>query len=117
MEKGETFEEAVRRELWEEVGLKDFTLGPWVWHRFHTFRFSDHMIAAEEKYFLVKTGRIPVSPAHPELEGVPLVRHKWWRYSEIAKAQSEVFVPRQLGALLFDVMNNANASYPVTVGK
>lgn len=117
LEQGETFEDAVKRELWEEVGLKNAQLGQCVWHRFSTFRFDDHLIALEEKYFIVKTGRIAVNAAHPELEGVPLVGHKWWRRSEIMKATSEVFFPKGFGTLLSPVLSNTAENYPLTLGE
>ena len=57
--KGETFEEAVVRKLWEEVGLKDAKLGLCVWHRFNSFRVGEDWYELEEKYFLMKTEKSP----------------------------------------------------------
>ena len=42
----ETFEEAVRREIWEETGFKDFELGPCVWERTRTSPWATHWEAA-----------------------------------------------------------------------
>jgi 8-oxo-dGTP pyrophosphatase MutT (NUDIX family) len=36
VEAGESVEEALRRELREEVGLENFEIGPLVWRRQHT---------------------------------------------------------------------------------
>ena len=117
LEKGETFEEAVKRELYEEVGLKEATLGICVWHRFNTFRVADDMYQLEEKYFLVKTRRIEVRPANPELEAIPPVAHKWWRHAEIVKTTSEVFFPKGFGTLLSPVLSNANGEYPIRLSE
>jgi 8-oxo-dGTP pyrophosphatase MutT (NUDIX family) len=52
----ETDEDAIRRELAEEVGLEAFSLGPLIWTRTHLFDLGD-WDGQVERYFLVRTGR------------------------------------------------------------
>lgn len=40
LEPGETIKEGAKREIQEELGLSDFTLGPLVWRRQHTFNWA-----------------------------------------------------------------------------
>ena len=40
---GENYEEAARRELWEETGISDIELGPWVWARRHLFHWQNQI--------------------------------------------------------------------------
>src|SRR6185503_1448260 len=54
LEPDETFEQAATRELWEEVGLRDFELGACVWHRRHTSAYQDRVIEQEERFFVVR---------------------------------------------------------------
>jgi len=49
---GETDEEAIRRELAEEVGLEGFELGPLVWTRTHVLELADWDGQVEHYYFV-----------------------------------------------------------------
>ena len=40
IEKGETVEEATRREIWEETGIKELTVGPIVWRGTFNMRLT-----------------------------------------------------------------------------
>ncbi len=63
IEKGETDEHALQRELLEEAGLETFDLGPQIWRRTHLF---ERPILAfdgqQERYYLVRT---PASEPRP----------------------------------------------------
>src|SRR5215216_1940950 len=54
LEPDETFEQAAVREVWEEVGLRDFELGPCVWHRSHVSVYQDRVIEQHERYFILR---------------------------------------------------------------
>ncbi len=48
-------ETGLRRELSEEVGLRDFTAGPLVWKRQHTFNWAGRRICQRERIYVVRT--------------------------------------------------------------
>jgi len=60
---GESPEEAIRRELDEEVGLRGVELGPVVWERTHLFPLSDHHDGQRETFFLVHASVEQSAPA------------------------------------------------------
>ena len=56
VEEGESFEQAMRRELREEAGLHDAQLGPCIWARRHVFVW--HLIVDQrERFYLVRVER------------------------------------------------------------
>ncbi len=51
MEPGETPEEAIRREVFEETGLANFELGPHIWNREVILSWNGVLIHAKERWF------------------------------------------------------------------
>lgn len=95
LEAGETYEDAARRELWEELGVTDFELGPWVWSRDTTFPWDGQLFHALERYFVVRVERLddmePGIASDVELEAIRNLR--WWSAAEMANATGEVLFP------------------------
>ena len=91
---GETHEEAVRRELREEVGLHDFELGPLLYEDFGEFPWQRVLYRQRNTTYLV---RVPAHEPRATIdlaeEGVADVR--WWTPAELA-ASSERFAPPDL---------------------
>ena len=101
LQRGESHEQAALRELWEETGLRDVTLGPCVWRRTHAFRSGDSLIEARERYFVCRVASFELSDANWEdFERELTLGYRWWSLEEIAAATEEVFVPRDLALLL-----------------
>jgi len=98
IEPGETVEEALRRELSEEVGLEDFDLGPLVWRRQHTFNWAGKRICQREDYYVVRVSRFEPRMSDPT-EAKVLDRFQWWRVSELDTA-TEQLTPLSLSQIL-----------------
>ena len=93
VEQGETFEQAARRELWEETGITLATLGPWVWIREKTMHFPDVSVHFQERYYLASAtaGQVSLSNLLPHEQQV-YRDHRWWTVEEI-EISEEVFLP------------------------
>ena len=85
LEPGEAVESGLRRELREELGLEDFTVGPLVWRRQHTFTWGEKRIRQRERYHVVH-----VEPFVPRMsdavEAAVLDCFRWWPAAELALA-------------------------------
>ena len=118
LERGETYEQAALRELYEETGLEDAALGPWVWKRRHTWRWGDIWNESHERFYLVRTPSFLPRPSRLDMYEREYVHEsRWWSVGEIEAADaSEIFVPRRLAALLPPILSGRLPSSPIDTG-
>ena len=100
LEPGETFEQAARRELWEETGRDDIELGPCVWHRRRMRTRKDGTaIDSRSQFFLARSPEFEIDlgavPAEEDIEA-----YRWWSVAEIRAEGPERFIPRRLADLV-----------------
>jgi 8-oxo-dGTP pyrophosphatase MutT (NUDIX family) len=117
IEAGESEEEALRRELLEELGLEKFKIEAKVWKRFHRFLWNETTIAQEEVFFLVRTGKFQPEPKAKlsETELLDFKGFKWWK-SEDLKNSGETFSPTKLELYLSALLESGCPSEPLDVG-
>jgi 8-oxo-dGTP pyrophosphatase MutT (NUDIX family) len=122
IEADETPEQAVQRELIEEVGLHDAVVGPHVWTREHVIPFLDGKWDGQrEQIHLVHTLAFEPTPAltWEELNAEYVFELRWWTLDEIDQAHGsgEVrFVPAALGHHVRSLVLDGPPSTPVDVG-
>ncbi len=90
---GEDAAQALRRELLEECGLRDLTIGPVLWHQHTAFRFAGIDFDQEEEIFLVRVpSAVAIEPtALGTLEAAAFLCARWWPAEEIAGATETVY--------------------------
>jgi ADP-ribose pyrophosphatase YjhB (NUDIX family) len=112
---GESDEEALRRELAEEVGLDEFELGPPRWRREHEFdaplRFRGQRSAATS----CVSSRFEPAP-RLDLAAEHVTEVRWWDPDELRRSR-EVFGPRGLPELVGELLESGASSVPLELGK
>ena len=97
---GESHEQAALRELFEETGLADVPLGPWVGERRHVWRFGERYVDQHDRIFLLRTPRFTPSPGLVNAEVAHVRAWRWWSVDELHAASDQVFVPRRIASLV-----------------
>lgn len=104
IEAGETIEGALRRELEEELGLRDFELGPLVWLRRHTFPWDGKLLRQSERYYMVHVERFDATMSDAT-EARILQEFRWWHESELPLAK-ERLTPLSLATIVRDYLEH-----------
>ena len=118
IDEGESPEEAIVRELAEEVGLDEVELGPWIWTREHVFPFLDGRWDGQaERFVVVRTPAFEPAPRFTveQLAAEYVAGMRWWTPDEL-EASDELFAPRRLPELVAALLRDGPPGEPVDVG-
>jgi 8-oxo-dGTP diphosphatase len=105
---GETIEQAAKRELYEEAGLRiDIAnlIGP-IWHNEFVFRLDNNnaVLANETFYYVRAPSSIVTSSANWTKQELEVISEfKWWSIDEL-RATSEIVYPEKLIKLLEKIL-------------
>jgi len=116
VEPGESDEQAIRREIREETGLREFALGPLIWTRKHLFTLAGRPVNQDEHFYLIRVP--PFEAKSGELE--PTEREyfrdlRWWSREELASTTDDL-APRALPELVARLVDEGAPSAPRDVG-
>jgi 8-oxo-dGTP pyrophosphatase MutT (NUDIX family) len=111
----ESYEEAIRREIWEETGVDEFKLGPCVWERTATSQFSTRWIQFVERYFVAWVPHAEVIAENREAAELTFLQeHRWFSLEEL-RTHPERVVPGQLAALVEPILRGELPIEPLAV--
>ena len=101
LEPGESAPQGLLRELGEEVGRRDFDIGPVIWTRSNQFTWDGQPYHQDETYHLIVSDEFETGEGgamDPE-ERIAFQGFRWWSFQEIQES-NETFAPGRLGELL-----------------
>jgi TDG/mug DNA glycosylase family protein len=95
---GETDEAGLRRELLEELGLRQFELGPLVAEYEHPLPSNGRLFHQRNRIYLVRVDELEPAPT-VDLVAEHITGHRWWTLEEL-ESTAERLGPPHLAALV-----------------
>ena len=113
---GESHEQAALRELQEETGLTNVSLGPEIWrgHPWTTVR-SGIAYEVRQRYYMARVPAFEIdTSAFEEIEKTAITGHRWWTAADLVTT-SDVMRPTGLPELLASLLKDGPPDSPIMV--
>lgn len=116
VEDGESFQQALSREIYEELGIEIKGNFKWIYYRNKPFTTkSGEEFISEERYYLVKIGYSNINFENMDYFEQRLTKDwKWWTVEEIMHS-SETFFSDNLGEKLIKLINGCIPDEPIEI--
>lgn len=116
IKEGETPQQALRRELYEETGLTEITIGPWIWTRDVVLALPEKgTLRSYERYHLCQATTGPLTRERmTDSEAKVIQDAAWWSLEELADSR-EIFRPPGLLDLLRRLRSEGPPAEPIMI--
>jgi 8-oxo-dGTP pyrophosphatase MutT (NUDIX family) len=116
IELGETAEQALARELFEETGLVEPNIVAELWHRRHVFAWRDDIWDQRERCFLVPVPEFTPDTSHAnENELAEVSSWRWWSQQDLHESDVQ-FSPQDLPRRYSHLLLNGPPLTPEVLG-
>lgn len=113
LDPGEVPDRALRREITEEVGIRDVSIGPPVWLLRNRFVFNGRPIDQENTFYLARTAETALDRSgEDEVELASIVDARWWTLEELRTTRDRLY-PVPLVAGLTALLRDGPPATPV----
>ena len=100
-ENGETYVDALRREVAEETGFTEVVIEGFVRDLDHAFTFAGQLYDCSERYFICRLiGKEAAEPRRDVLEEAGILEIRWFRAEELKEIPTEQLEPPELLSML-----------------
>jgi len=123
IEPEEDTEQALRRELHEELGLVDVEIGPCIWERTHIIPFLSGLWDGQhDRFFVIETAAFEPTPTHTweQLNAEYLFELRWWSPDELnafVPTKDTFFAPRRFPELYHSLLVDGRPENPIDTGR
>ena len=123
VEPEEESEQALRRELREELGLTDVVIGRHIWERTQIIPFLSGLWDGQhDRYFVVETDAFEPAPdlTWEQLNAEYLFEMRWWTADELEEFESTkecFFAPRRLPELYRSLLTDGEPESLIDTGR
>lgn len=115
MDRGEHTEDTVRRELWEEAGIREADIGPCVWTQTVQFTFAGIRFDQDEWIHIARCDGTTSRPGGLEaLEALAFGEQRWWPVDEVLERNPRT-IPYRLVEFLPVLLEHGNPAQPIDI--